>query len=138
MSMRAEGFDRLAAKLEASPGRVESEFRTTMSRIGLDLYGKSIRRAPFEEGDLRAAGDWDLHGAKFSPELEVFYDGPPGYLLVQHEGGWENFMGQYGPKQIENYTTPGTGPKFLEGPFLENKPRYKQAMRSAARKGLRG
>jgi len=132
--LRVDGADRLISKLGAMPGRVEGEVKRTLPRIGADLQGKSQRVAPMRESDLRAHAFFRL-----IPGLgvEVGYEGLP-YIIPQHEGGWLNHMGKNGPVDIENYTTPGTGDKFLERPFMENKPRYKDAVKDAARKGVRG
>lgn len=138
MGFRVEGLNGLVAKLEAIPGQAAGEMRDEMERIVKDAEGKSVRVAPFEDGDLRASSYSFVDGPRMRPVGEVGYIGPEGYLLVQHEGGWENFMGKYGPKRIENYTTPNTGPKFLEAPWLENKPRYQVAIKDAVKRGLRG
>jgi hypothetical protein len=138
MGFGVEGVDRLVGKLEAMPARVKFSVVSELDDIGKDLKADSQAVAPFEEGDLRAQAYSGVFESGDDPYLEMGYDGPRDYLLVQHEGGWRNFMGQYGPKRIENYTTPGTGPKFLERPWLENKPRYKVAVKDAVRKGLRG
>jgi hypothetical protein len=45
------------------------------------------------------------------------------YAAVQHEKGWRNYLGAYGPKDIEVYHR-GGGPKFVETPLKENYPLY--------------
>lgn len=137
MAAKVIGMDRLTSRLTRTPKRVESEVTGELRRIGRDLMQESQGRAPFKEGDLRSSAYSRVSPGPNGPELEVGYSGPEGYLLVMHEGGWLNFMGRYGPKKIENYATPGTGAKFLENPWTENLPRYKQRVREAMRKGLR-
>jgi len=136
--VRVQGVDRLIGKLGAIPSNTESEVADELEDVGEELQADSQAVAPFEEGDLRVAAYHDVAHVGDTVTLVVGYLGPRDYLLVQHEGGWENFMGQYGPKEIENYTTPGTSDKFLERPWLENKPRYKQAVKEATKRGLRG
>ncbi len=139
--MRLEGVDRLTRKLNASPARVERRAKDTLSDVGADLKGRSQSVAPYRPGEsdhLRDHAFSEVSSGRGGPELQVGYEGPQDYLLVQHEGGWLNFMGTEGPKRIENYTTPGTGPKFLETPYLENKNRYKREIADAVRRALRG
>jgi hypothetical protein len=137
MPIRVEGVERLVAKLDRITPSVYDELGDELDSIGSDLKAKSVSVAPFREGDLRESAYHNLHASYPDLEMTVGYDGPPDYLLVQHEGGWENFMGEYGPKRIENYTTPGTGPKFLENPWTQNKAQYKRRSQQAARRGLR-
>ncbi len=139
--MKLVGVDRLARKLSASPARVERRAKDTLSDAGQDLKGRSQSVAPYRPGEsdhLRDHAFSEVSSGRGGPELQVGYEGPEGYLYVQHEAHWENFMGRYGPKDIENYTTPGTGPKFLEAPYLENKDRYKREIADAVRRALRG
>jgi hypothetical protein len=140
MSIEVDGIGSLVSRLGDIPDDVADELRPTLRRIGSDLHRKSLTVAPFLEGDLRAAGFADPIGGGHTPGVEVGYNGPRDYLAVQHEGGWRNLIAwgrEMGPTRIENYTTPGTGPKFLERPWLENKGRYSEALQDAARRGLR-
>lgn len=135
MAVRVEGADLLARKFSEKPPKIDAAVQAEFRRAGLDLQGKAQSAAPLDQGDLR--GSAFTRDANLGvPGVEVGFEGLP-YIIVQHEGGWRNFMGRYGPKAIENYTTPGTGAKFLERPFLENKPRYKKAIREAIRRALR-
>lgn len=47
------------------------------------------------------------------------------YAYNMHEKHWLNFMGRYGYKPITQYHN-GGGEKFVEGPLMENYPRYFQ------------
>ena len=140
--MRVEGVGRLTRKLEASTGRVERRAKEALGDVGEDLKTRSQAVAPYrpaaESDHLRDHAFADVSRGRGGPELEVGYEGPEGYLLVQHYGGWLNHMGYRGPVDIEHYTTPGTGPFFLERPWLENKPRYVRELEEAARKAVRG
>lgn len=136
MAARVEGVERFSARLANTPRRVNSEVVDTMRKIGADLQGKSQRAAPVDEGALRASAYNRLSSTPNGAELEVGFEGLP-YIIVQHEGGWLNFMGNQGPKKIQEYHR-GGGSKFLEGPFAENLPGYKARVRDAMRKGLRG
>lgn len=129
----------LEKRLRAIEKDVPDEMHEARKEAAKDLLERVRFRTP--KGPAPGGGDLrdDLnvsHGPKesrvgFSPGLSS------DYAMVQHEGGWLNYMGTEGPKDIENYTTPGTGPKFLEGPMLENRPRYKKQIREAVKRGLR-
>jgi hypothetical protein len=48
--------------------------------------------------------------------------GPDEIAVPQHEGTWAS--GPNAGVPIRRWTTPGTGPKYLEGPLLEEHPTY--------------
>lgn len=56
------------------------------------------------------------------------------YAAVQHERGWENYLGVYGPKKIKMYHN-GGGAKFVEAPLKE---RYELFFQRLADGTLRG
>lgn len=56
------------------------------------------------------------------------------YAVNQHEQGWLNFMGRYGPKKIRRYHN-GGGPKFVEAPLLANFEGYYENLGDAVLKG---
>ena len=137
--MRLDGVGRLTRKLNASPERLRRGAAESLSGIGDDLKGRSQSQAPYRPGGsdhLRDHAYSEVSRDRRGASLEVGYDGPDGYLFVQHEGMWQNFLGHQGPKEIENWTTAGTGPKFLEGPFVANKERYKRELAAALRRAL--
>lgn len=129
MGANTDGFTRLAAKFERGAALAESAAEEEMAKIGPDLMALSQAVAPYLGGDLRDAAYWDVIPG---PELVVGYEGPEGYLLVQHAGFWIDFQGYLGYKKIENYTTPNTGSHFLSGPFAENRDRYVDEIGHAA------
>lgn len=55
------------------------------------------------EGDLE--GIFGVDGGERTVPLEV--------------GGWLDFMGRYGPKEMEHFTTPGTGPHAAQNALEE-------------------
>lgn len=136
MAARVEGVSKLISRFASTPKRVDASVTEELRDIGDDLLDESQERAPYEEGDLRGAAYRDVRNRAGGAVLEAGYAGLP-YIIVQHEGGWLNHMGRNGPVEIKNYTTPGTGSKFLEGPFAKNLARYKEQVRRAMRKGLR-
>ncbi len=141
MGFKVEGIERLVRRLEATPARVNARMADELEDVGADLKAVSQSRAPMLTGELRAQAYSEVYKSPGGASVEVGYDGPPEYLLVQHEGGWKNLKAwgnSYGPTRIENYTTPGTSSKFLENPWTEGLPSYKRRVREAVRKGLSG
>src|SRR5215212_4161890 len=146
---RVNGGAQVTAKLNSMHSRTMDECRDELRDIGGDLWGRSITMAPYrpkqpgadEPKHLREYAFMDVTGTQDHIELEVGYDGPRDYLLVQHEGGWKDLVAwgvHYGPTRIENYTTPGTGPKFLERPWAASLPRNRARLVEAVRRGVRG
>lgn len=137
MSISVEGADRLIGKLNAIPKEVRRETAEELREIGRDVLAKAAPLTPLDEGDLRGSQDYDVdENASSGPSLEAGYYGLP-YIIPQHEGFWINFRGEYGFVKIEHYTEPGTGRKFLERPWLENKPLYKRGVAEAVERGIR-
>ncbi|MDP9488510.1 MAG: minor capsid protein [Actinomycetota bacterium] len=135
MSISTDGFDRLAARFVSAANAAPKAGASAMEEVGKDLKAASRAVVPYEQGDLRDAAYSSVSGGD-DPELEVGYSGLP-YIWVQHEGGWINHMGRNGPVRIENYTTPGTGAKYLEGPWAENKERYAEEIAEAVVRPLK-
>ena len=136
MGASVNGTDRLNRKLLAMPGKIDEEVVDELKEIGRDLQGRSVPAAPVDTGALRGSAFHEVTRGGNGPTLTVGFEGLP-YIIVQHERGWRNFMGRYGPKDIEEYHR-GGGEKFLERPWLENKARYKRGLRDAVRRGVRG
>jgi hypothetical protein len=133
----------LEKRLRVIEKTVPDEMDEARRESAKDLLERVRNRTPMAPlpggGDLRD----DLNVSHGPRESRVGFS--PGkssdYAWVQHEGGWVDFMGSEHPdtsKKIENYTTPGTGPKFLEGPMLENRARYKRNIAQAVKRGLKG
>ncbi len=136
MGFRVEGIERLVRRLEATPARVNARMADELEDIGANLKAVSQSRAPMLTGELRAQAYSEVYKSPTGASVEVGYDGPPDYLLVQHEGGWRRHPSSGEPTRIENYSTPGTSSKFLERPWLESLPTNKRRVREAVRKGL--
>ena len=122
---------RLKAKLEAARDGVPDAVQRARKEAADDLLDfampgvpLSVKRYPSDPppGELRSSG----YVEHFSPEAsEVGFSAP--YALIVHEMG-----------PGTNWSTPGTGAKFLESPFAERKGLYVKRMREAARGELRG
>lgn len=118
------GVNKLVMRFTAASRQTEFQTVSTLDEIGKDLLGKSKEVTPKDEEDLRDSGYAGVFQGPEGPMLEVGYQ--TDYALRLHE------------ELFENYTTPGTGPKYLERPFLENQSRYREMLMDAARRPLRG
>lgn len=135
MSMKVEGVDKLIAKFNSIPNRVGSEVGTELRDVGDDLKDASQHRVSVVTGALRDSAYVQADSSSEKVSVEVGYSGLP-YIIPNHEGMWRNFQGRYGPLSM-NYPSGGES-KFLEKPFLENKELYKQRVRDAVQRGVRG
>ena len=122
---------RLAKKLhraaEDTPDLVERERKLCAE----DLLSVSLPRTPLSAkrypsdpvpGQLRASGYVDHETHPDASEVGFSAE----YAPIVHDMPEDN-----------DFTTPGTGPRFLEQPFLENRRRYRDRMFDAARRPLR-
>jgi len=108
-------FDDKMEKMDKEVVRTAKKIRMD---VALDIRQKSVDVAPKDKGVLRQnSGTRD-----FPNYSEVFYGGMASqYAIYQHEG-----MRADGTHVVKNYTTPGTGRKFLENTILENLPEYRK------------
>lgn len=91
--------------------------------IGEDLLGEAQRRAPIEEGTLRASGDLELRQTHDGVEAIVSFNTV--YAARQHEETeWQHPLGGEA--------------KYLEGPLRERAPRYNRVIAAAAARALGG
>lgn len=84
--------------------------RKGLSDCAVTLLTLSQNKVPLDKSPLLQSGGWELEDDE---SVAVFY--AIEYAAYQHEG-----MRADGTRQVHNYTSPGRGPKFLEGPLHEN------------------
>lgn len=115
-----------------------------LAAVGDDLHGRAINRVPLREGTLRGSGEVAflaggqrhlsmrdaveaaLHaGDGATLEVEVSFNTP--YAAAQHEGAPGPPRSWAGHSTL-TYSQPGTGPKYLEGPLLEEAARYENVL----------
>lgn len=118
------GVNKLQHRFTLVSKLTEKETIKELEDIGHDLKRKSQDVVPYREGDLEASAYVNRFWENGNPYVEVGYRAP--YALRLHE------------ELFDNYTTPGTGPKFLERPYLANKGRYAEQLKSAGRRALNG
>ncbi|MDX9975327.1 MAG: minor capsid protein, partial [FCB group bacterium] len=125
--------------------------RQGMAKAGMALLRDCIMdpdTVPLEEGTLRASGMVFVEDQLIGTSKDLGADGPlteigvprkntvtvtvgfnSPYAVYQHEG-----MRKDGSFVVENYSEPGSGPKFLENKLAENAEDY---MRLAAQEAAR-
>lgn len=123
---------RLAKKLrkaaDDTPDLVEQARRENAE----DLLAKALPRTPLSArryesdpvpGELRSSGYVDHASVPDASEVGFSAE----YARIVHDMPEDN-----------DFTTPETGPRFLEEPFLENRDRYMERYEDAIKKGLHG
>jgi len=89
-------------------GRHERQVRGEMLKIALEIKEESLEVAPMEFGPLRDSAYADIEERKNGPVVRVGYTAD--YAPFVHE-----------MPETNNFTTPGTGPKFLEKVVTEGR-----------------
>lgn len=95
---------------------IGSEQEKWLREVLMDLTGEAQRRAPLDEGTLRASADWEVNG-KWG---KVYFDSP--YAAVQHE-------------RLDFKHTDGEA-KYLEKPAKEKQAIYAAALAARLRRKL--
>lgn len=132
MKISVDGRKSLTAKLKNSRRDVKSNLDRERKRSAEHLLGVSLAVTPMSagenRGELRRSGFVD-HALLRDTSVVGFSDPKSAYV---HE------MGEtvYPERAPIDWTTPGTGARFLSGPFAEWKPIYARNMLNAARKGI--
>lgn len=94
--------------------RVRAAAEIAVDELADRVHGEAVQLAPLETGRLRESARVDTErDDENGYRREVSFNTP--YAAVQHEGGWET--GPLAGHRIRRYTTPGTGPKYLEAPL---------------------
>jgi hypothetical protein len=123
---------RLAQKLRRAADRTPDLVERARIESAEDLLAKALPRTPLSAkryesdpvpGQLRASGYADHESHPDASEVGF----SASYAPIVHAMPEDN-----------DFTTPGTGPRFLEGPLLENRDEYARRIKDAARKGLHG
>ncbi len=120
MKIDVQGRKKLAAKLRNAARDVQSRVNRAVREVGEDVLGKAIPRTPLEHGPLRQSG---------------YVAHRPGEAVVGFAEKYSVWVHEM--PDTNQFTTPGTHGKFLTGPFLENRERYKNHILKAARDGLK-
>lgn len=127
MKVTLEGRKQLAAKMKKAQADVTTRVNRAVAEVGEALLAEAIPGVPLEHGELRQSGYVDHRPG----EAVVGFSAP--HAVYAHEMGF-SVRPEAAPI---NWTTPGTGAKFLTGPFLRNRERFANHIKSEARKGFR-
>lgn len=114
-----EGRRRLAAKLSESVRRTDAGVNRAVAEAGEDLLAKTLPVTPLLTGELRQSG---------------FVDHAPGEAVVGFSAPHALYVHEM-PAHY-NFTTPGTGPKYLQNTFSRERSRYVRHIQQAARGGI--
>lgn len=111
----------MSFRFESNVAGVKAAMRGTVKEaladIAADLLGKSVEVTPKDTGDLRASGHPEVTQRGTITEAKVGFG--ESYAVTVHED------------LSRVYREPGTGPKYLERPYLENKERYEEELARA-------
>lgn len=111
------GIEKAVKAFQKRASNVKSFTPKAMRDIGQDLLGKSVERAPVDQGDLRGSGFSEVSGTETTVGFTAVY------ALRQHEE--------------LNYNHPQGGEaKYLENPLKENTPRYIKYLRDSVKKAV--
>lgn len=124
--MRLIGAKKLTRRLgrmeKAIPEAVKAEVKESREHLAIE----SARVCPVDETTL-VSSQYDVP-ADGGMGAEVGYGGAAaGYMNIVHENLDPDV----------NWTKPGSGPKFLETPFVQNRDGYAKNIKGAAKKAAR-
>lgn len=124
--MKLNGTKKLTRHLSRMEADVKKAVSETNEEVGEDLAVKSARVCPVDETTL-VSSQYDVL-VESGMGVEVGYKGDAAeYMNIVHENLDPDV----------NWSKPGSGPKFLETPFLENRDRYARNIKNAAKKAAR-
>lgn len=140
--MRMEfDFDAFFKTLDWTKAEVRQGAEEGMHDATDDLLRESRDLAPRDKGTLRKTSGKNVDVTPKGVVGEVFFNATEetesgelvNYALITHElhsgDGYSGF-------RFKNPTTPGTQPKYLEQPLMQNADRYKKMIADGIRKGL--
>lgn len=118
MSLR--GMREVARNLQRAVNRIEGATEDGLREGGLVIEDHALAETPLDTGALSGSSFVDTDMAPRGPRLRVGFTEP--YAPFVHEMPESN-----------NFTTPGTGPKFLEKAVRENEQEILAAIQREAR-----
>lgn len=109
------------ASVDEARRRFRAAARRAVTMVGEDLLGEAQRRAPIEEGTLRASGELEVEERGDTITAVVSFNTV--YAARQHEElDWDHPLGGQA--------------KYLESVLREREPRYRRAIDAAIRRAL--
>lgn len=117
-NIKVTGQKEIKKNLAKFTKKKEARLTKTLSQLGRRTLAKSKKITPKDKGALRKSGFWRIEKKPRGPQVRVGYNDPKAPFV--HEM----------PAEF-NYTTPGTGPKFLEKVIRASRSEYLKMMRKA-------
>ena len=119
MSVRIKGHRFATANLNRQIGLIEGDISKGLKAALLFVLGKAIEIAPAEFGVLRSSGFTSVDSVDLT--------------------GRVGFTAKYAPfvhemPETNNFSTPDTGPKFLEKPIFQNTDAILQIIKKRAKR----
>ncbi len=114
------GVSAMRGKLKAVGIKTKGRSRAAMRDEGKDILASSQRRVPRDKGDLAATGksrDTQLKGINIGVEITYGGPGSPQALAIHETPPSEHHPRSWRGVTSINFTTPGTGHKYLEEPL---------------------
>ena len=146
-SCKIEGIDKLKEKLIQNAPKARQAVKATLYQFANEVMTESLNRVPVLTGALMGTGkvqEPEEDGSSVSIKLG-YGDESVGYAIYVHEAlegahppspdwSWTKKVAAGG--QID-WTRPGSGPKFLEGPLHEKQDKLPGMIGDAYREALK-
>jgi len=116
------GMSSMRGKLKAVGVKTKGRSRAAMRDEGKDILAGSQRRVPRDKSNLAATGkyrDTQLKGINIGVEITYGGPGSPQALAIHETPPSEHHPRSWQGVTSINFTTPGTGHKYLEKPLRE-------------------
>lgn len=122
MSVKITGQAEIMATVRGLEAKMQRRIAKAINDAANDLLKEAISRTPIDTGDLRKSGN--INSAS-SGDLVASVGFATPYALRLHESA--------------NYTArqSGTGPKYLQNPYNENRARYEKDIAEAVKAELK-
>ena len=117
-------------KMDALPGAVLAEAAQTLREEAEEVMTRSKELVPVDTGTLRSTGHVPpTRRERNTVEVDMAYGGPAAaYAVHVHEN----------IKAGIHWSVPGTGPKFLERPYIESLQKIPDRLREAFKRAFTG
>lgn len=135
--IRAIGIRALSTQFHQLPSRVSTELGARIKDFSeRSIMKESLRMCPKETGALRSTNNVrQIKARSTEVQVELSYGGRTPGSSEHFESGakitpYVEYAWLLHEETYKNYTTPGTGPKYLEIPILNNRMDLERIIRS--------
>ena len=129
ISFEILGLERLQQRFQAAAPSIQHEVEKELFQFGEEVMAASKLIVPVDTGALMSTGHVDLPVTSGNEvTVKLGYGGPAAdYALYVHENMNANV----------NWTRPGSGPKYLEGPIRQRQDKLPGRITEAVKRGFR-